>query len=101
MKPSGSKLTISIGLGSARIAKTILLSVKPETKQTRGHRSATKLWSRGRVLTLQIRANDLVALRAASNSFLRFVVASLRAIEVVVPFNRMPRGSAIERRDTS
>jgi hypothetical protein len=37
---------------------------------------------------MRIQAQDLVALRAASNSFLRFIAASFRAIEVVAPFYR-------------
>jgi len=35
---------------------------------------------------MRIQAQDLVALPAASNSFLRFIAASFRAIEVVAPF---------------
>ena len=37
---------------------------------------------------MRVQAQDLVALRAASNSFLRFIAASFRAIEVVAPFYR-------------
>src|SRR6266571_2815409 len=74
-----------------KIAETILRSVIPETQQTPGYRSSTRLEARGRVLTMHIQAQDLVALRAASNSFLRLVSASLRAIEVVAPFYRTRR----------
>jgi len=62
--------------------------VAPETLQTPGHRSFTKLEASGHALTMRIKAQDLVALRAASNSFLRFIAASFRAIEVVAPFYR-------------
>src|SRR6266568_1379860 len=74
-----------------KLAETILRSVIPETQQTPGYRSSTRLEARGRVLTMHIQAQDLVALRAASNSFLRLVSASLRAIEVVAPFYRTRR----------
>ncbi|TMI20670.1 hypothetical protein E6H31_08560 [Candidatus Bathyarchaeota archaeon] len=84
--PNESEITISITLDSPKIAKTIVSSVAPETQRTPGYRSSTRLDARGRVLTMHIQAQDLVALRAASNSFLRFVSASLRAIEVVAPF---------------
>ncbi|TMI13813.1 hypothetical protein E6H35_05930 [Candidatus Bathyarchaeota archaeon] len=86
-----SRLTISIILGSPKIAETIFSSVAPETKQTPGYRSSTRLEARGRILTLRIQAQDLVALRAASNSFLRFIAAGVGAIEVVAPFYRTRR----------
>jgi tRNA threonylcarbamoyladenosine modification (KEOPS) complex Pcc1 subunit len=41
-----------------------------------------------RKLELRIEADDLVALRAASNSFLHFTAVALKAIEAVAPFNR-------------
>ncbi|TMI11762.1 hypothetical protein E6H33_11470 [Candidatus Bathyarchaeota archaeon] len=89
--PKESEITISIILESSKIAETILRSVIPEAQQTPGYRSSTRLEARGHVLTMHIQAKDLVALRAASNSFLRFVSASLRAIEVVAPFYRTRR----------
>src|SRR3989442_15848336 len=86
-----SEIIISIILGSPKIARTIFSSVAPETKQTPGYRSFTRLEARGRTLILLIRAQDLIALRAASNSFLRFITASLRGIEIVAPFYRRRR----------
>jgi KEOPS complex subunit Pcc1 len=83
-----SEILVSIDFPSSRIARTVFSSVAPETQQTLGYRSLTKLDANGRVLTMRIQAQDLVALRAASNSFLRFVAASFRAIEVVAPFYR-------------
>ncbi len=35
---------------------------------------------------LDIKADDLVALRAASNSFLRFVSVALKTLNAVAPF---------------
>ncbi|TMI43191.1 hypothetical protein E6H19_10355 [Candidatus Bathyarchaeota archaeon] len=86
-----SRIVIAIILDSPKIAKTIFSSVAPETKQTSGYRSSTRLDARGRILTLRIQAQDLVALRAASNSFLRFIAAGVGAIEVVAPFYRTRR----------
>ncbi len=37
-------------------------------------------------MVLRIEASDLVALRAASNSFLRFISAAMKAIEAISPF---------------
>jgi KEOPS complex subunit Pcc1 len=73
---------------SSKIAQTIFSSVAPETQQIPGYRSFTKLEAKGRALTMRIQAQDLVALRAASNSFLRFISASFRVVEVVAPFYR-------------
>ncbi|TMI08936.1 hypothetical protein E6H34_03895 [Candidatus Bathyarchaeota archaeon] len=81
-----SEILLSIDFPSTRIARTIFSSVAPETQQTPGYRSSTKLETSGRALRMRIQAQDLVALRAASNSFLRFIAASFRAIEVVAPF---------------
>ncbi|TMI29797.1 hypothetical protein E6H27_08035 [Candidatus Bathyarchaeota archaeon] len=83
-----SEILLSIDFPSPKIARTIFSSVVPETQQAPGYRSLTKLEANGRALIMHIQAQDLVALRAASNSFLRFIAASLRAIEVVAPFYR-------------
>jgi KEOPS complex subunit Pcc1 len=83
-----SEILVSIDFPSPKIAQTIFSSVAPETQQTPGYRSLTKLEANGCALTMRIQAQDLVALRAASNSFLRFIAASFRAIEVVAPFYR-------------
>ena len=81
-----AELTVSVDTQSARIARTIRDSLEPETRAVRGFRSKTIISSSGRKLRLRIEAEDLVALRAASNSFLRFVAVSLKAIESVAPF---------------
>ncbi|TMI53005.1 hypothetical protein E6H13_05380 [Candidatus Bathyarchaeota archaeon] len=83
-----SEILLSIDFPSPKIARTIFSSVVPETQQAPGYRSFTELEANGRALIMRIQAQDLVALRAASNSFLRFIAASFRAIEVVAPFYR-------------
>jgi tRNA threonylcarbamoyladenosine modification (KEOPS) complex Pcc1 subunit len=37
---------------------------------------------------LHILADDIVAMRAASNTFLRFVVVAVKTVNVVAPFYR-------------
>ena len=61
-------------------------SIRPETRPTSGFRSETTLASKGRVLQLRIEARDIIALRAASNSFLRYVAVALKAVESLAPF---------------
>jgi tRNA threonylcarbamoyladenosine modification (KEOPS) complex Pcc1 subunit len=40
---------------------------------------------------LHILANDIVALRAASNTFLRFVAVAVKTVNIVAPFYREAR----------
>ncbi len=89
--PSNAELTVKIDLPSPKIARTVYSSVYPETIQIRGFRSRTSLRRNGRVLELNIKARDIVALRAASNSFLRFLAVALNAVDVVAPFYRAGR----------
>jgi KEOPS complex subunit Pcc1 len=81
-----AEIAISIDLPDSRIAETIRASLEPETRATKGFRSRTTISSKGQQVRLRIVADDLVALRAASNSFLHFIVAGLKAIETVAPF---------------
>ncbi len=84
--PASAQINVKIGLSSARVAETVYRSILPETVKTAGFRSRTSLRRNGRVLELVIKARDVVALRAASNSFLRFLGVALKTIDVVAPF---------------
>ncbi len=88
---SKAELNVKINLTSARIAETVYNSVYPETLQIRGFRSRTFVRRTGRVLELNIKARDIVALRAASNSFLRFLAVAMKAVDTVMPFYRSGR----------
>ena len=90
-KLSEAEITVEIGLPSKRVVETVYAAVSPETLQTAGFRSKTTIRTRGRVLVLTIKARDLVALRAASNSFLRYVAVASKAVDVVAPFYRAGR----------
>ncbi len=81
-----AEISIEIGLPSQKLADTICTSLLPETEQPHGFRSRTTVSRRGRVLRLEIKADDIVALRAASNSFLRFVSVAMKTLNVVAPF---------------
>jgi len=83
-----AEITIEIDLPSSRIANTIYASLLPETRQPPGFRSQTTVRREGRVLRLNIEAEDIVALRAASNTFLRFVLVAIKTLNVVAPFYR-------------
>jgi tRNA threonylcarbamoyladenosine modification (KEOPS) complex Pcc1 subunit len=85
---ASSELTIEIGLSSSRLAETIFKSLLPETKQPTGFRSQVSVKQTGETLELHILADDIVALRAASNTFLRFVAVAVKTVNVVAPFYR-------------
>ena len=87
-KKARANLTIIIDMPDLKTAKTIRDSIRPETEAGKGFRSKTTATTRGNKLQIGITANDLVALRAASNSFLHFVSVGLKGVSAVAPFYR-------------
>ena len=85
---ASAELTIRIGLPSSKLAETVYRSLFPETKQPSGFRSNVSVKRQGKALELHILADDVVALRAASNTFLRFVAVAVKTVNVVAPFYR-------------
>ena len=87
-KQSSSEIKLEIALPTAKLAETIYLSLVPETRQPAGFRSRTLVRRKGSILEVIINADDIVALRAASNTILRFVTVALKTLNVVAPFYR-------------
>jgi KEOPS complex subunit Pcc1 len=87
-KSASAEIALEIGLPSSRVAETVYKSLLPETEQPSGFRSRVTLKQKGSSLELHILADDIVALRAASNTFLRFVAVAVKTVNVVVPFYR-------------
>jgi tRNA threonylcarbamoyladenosine modification (KEOPS) complex Pcc1 subunit len=85
---TSAEITIEIGLPSSILAETVYRSLLPETKQPSGFRSSVFVKRERRGLELRIVANDIAALRAASNTFLRFVAVAVKTVNVVAPFYR-------------
>ena len=85
---SSAEITVEIGLPSAKIAEAVYKSLLPETTQPSGFRSRVSVKQKGKSLELHILADDIVALRAASNTFLRFVAVATKTLSVVSPFYR-------------
>ena len=83
-----AEIRIELALPSLRLAETVYESLLPETAQPSGFRSQVSVKRRGRTLELHILADDVVALRAASNTFLRFVAVAVKTVNVVAPFYR-------------
>ena len=85
---ASAELTIEIRLPSSKLAETVYRSLLPETKQPSGFRSHVTVKHQRKKLELHILADDIVALRAASNTFLRFVAVAVKTVNVVAPFYR-------------
>jgi tRNA threonylcarbamoyladenosine modification (KEOPS) complex Pcc1 subunit len=85
---ASSEIALEVLLPSSRVAETVYRSLLPETEQPSGFRSHVSVKHEGRSLELHILADDIVALRAASNTFLRFIAVALKTVNVVAPFYR-------------
>lgn len=88
LEKAPAEITIDIDLSSSKIAETVYRTLLPETKQPSGFRSHVSVKLQGKKLELHILADDIVALRAASNTFLRFVAVAVKTVNVVAPFYR-------------
>lgn len=85
---ASAEIALEIGLSSSRVAETVYKSLLPETKQPSGFRSRVSVKQKGRTVELHILADDIVAMRAASNTFLRFIAVAVKTVNVVAPFYR-------------
>lgn len=74
---------IEIELESAEIAKTLFLALNPETKSVPSERATTLLLVKENILSIDIEAEDLTALRAALNSFLAWLSGCQQLIRVL------------------
>ena len=70
------------------LARALAGSLTPETIERAGFRSKTKISSGGSILKLNIDARDLVALRAAANSYVHFITAALTSVQTLSGFNK-------------
>jgi len=61
----------------------VLSSLKPESKNPTTLRSSASFEKEGLFLVLKIDAKDTVALRAASNAYLRWINSALNVLEVL------------------
>jgi len=76
------KSTIEIPLDSKKTAELLLAALSPETKSGPSDRATTSVSIHDSVLVIEVEANDITALRAAINSYLAWVSACLRTVEL-------------------
>lgn len=82
IRGSESSLKILFKLPRSK-AEILYAAIAPEAADIPSRRAAVNLKLEDEALILEIKARDLVALRAALNSFLRFIDASLNVIDFV------------------
>jgi len=73
---------LELSFPSARIAGAIYGSLKPEELVPEAAKCRAKIMKRKNVLCLEVEAEDTAALRAALNSFLRWMSVALDMVEI-------------------
>ncbi|MHA2118317.1 MAG: KEOPS complex subunit Pcc1 [Candidatus Thorarchaeota archaeon] len=81
------RAVIEIPLESEELAEMIRSALNPETDSAPSDRAHTEVAVRGSVLVIQISSGDLTSLRAAMNSYIAWVSASLDTIDAVLGQN--------------
>ena len=75
--------TIKFKFESEKALETVFNSLKPETLSAPTNRSRTYIEADGKTLTLRFEARDTTALRAALNSYLRWIKLIIEVIQVL------------------
>ncbi len=80
---------VHIELSSEKLLQILLSALLPETKKTASSRSKVLIEGEGKRLTIRVEAEDTTALRAALNSFLRWVALVRDTYEAAVRFEKL------------
>jgi len=78
-----AKAAISLHFPSKSTLQATLQALKPETRATLSRRCRTQIHAKGNSLTLTIEAHDTSALRAAINSYLRWMLLTQTIVDSV------------------
>ncbi|MCR8433033.1 MAG: KEOPS complex subunit Pcc1 [Crenarchaeota archaeon] len=80
---------IKITLKFERLEDLIAIykALVPETKNPPTHRSEAKVWIEDRSLKIEISSKDLISLRAALNSYLRWIYILTMGLKVMKNVN--------------
>ena len=74
---------IRLNFSSEKQLKVVLEALKPETRTPPTRRSKVQIKGEGNSLTLNFKASDTSALRAAINSYLRWILLTKTILESV------------------
>ncbi|UCE29628.1 MAG: hypothetical protein JSV85_02610 [Candidatus Bathyarchaeota archaeon] len=77
---------INMDFPSKELLKTVIKALRPETEIKSTHRSKVRVESKGKTLVVCFEAEDTSALRAAINSYLRWVLLTKRVLKSVDGF---------------
>ncbi len=83
-----TRAEISVEFTSKTYAEAVYRALKPETKHSIGPRSKVTIVLEGKSLQIAVSAKDISALRAAINSYLRWVSGSAELIQVASYFEQ-------------
>jgi KEOPS complex subunit Pcc1 len=78
-----AKAVVHLPLQSQKQLNAVIDALKPEIQRQIGIRSKTAISNDELTLVLAVEAEDTVALRAALNSYLRWINAELNVLETV------------------
>ncbi len=81
---NGGSIVLEIETSSVGEATILLKSVQPETHSAPSDRARVDVSQTGSILRIEITADDFVALRAATNSYLGWISASIRARQTLL-----------------
>ncbi len=75
--------TVSLAFESEKQLKSLMDALTPEIKRQVGVRSKVAIAANGLSLVLNVEAEDTIALRAALNTYLRWVNSTLNVLEKI------------------
>ena len=82
---------IRLNFSSEKQLKVVLEALKPETRRPLTRRSKVQMESEGNSLTLNFKASDTSALRAAINSYLRWILLTKTILESISELSHKKR----------
>ena len=79
-KSTKARAVYVVCFSGERDAEAVFRSVQPEALSTPTKRARVRVFREGAVIRIEVEALDLVALRALTNSFLRFLACSYNTL---------------------
>ncbi len=76
------KCTVTVPFRSSHEAEAVMTALRPEVESAPSKRSTVRLEGEGRRVTLTVEAPDVNGLRAAINSYLRWLILMERMLKV-------------------
>ncbi|MEM2897604.1 MAG: KEOPS complex subunit Pcc1 [Candidatus Bathyarchaeia archaeon] len=74
---------IELRFKSRRYLGSLLNALKPEASSIPTYRSKIEVFALNNVLKLKINSIDIIALRAAINSYLRFILSCYKTLDTI------------------